>query len=148
VTKTLRNLSKWARRFTPALEKAVNEKVKETVLDLQSELVRVTPVDTSQALSNWQVELHAKTPGSRPAFRVGMKGSTATYSRQQAMSKARGAVKSRKNGVPVFTSNELDYMEELNNPPGKSRQAAPGFIEAATRRVWARSKQRKLKIKV
>jgi hypothetical protein len=146
VARDLKNLAQWAKRFEPAVAKSVNTLVKDTVVDLQTELVRVTPVDTSQALSNWRVELDASSPGTRPAFRVGDRGSTAPYSRARGIAAARGAVRSRKNGQAVWTSNDLEYMGELE--AGKSRQAGPGFIQAAIRRVFSRVKGKKLNIKV
>lgn len=96
-------------------------------------LIFATPVDTSQALSNWNVSLGTVTNlAPRGPFVTGSRGSTQDISASQALSKGVGIINQSRPGERIFISNPVDYVVELNQ--GKSPQAAPGFIENAVQR--------------
>lgn len=111
-------------------------KVAETIL---GDLVHVTPVDTSQALSNWRVGLAAKVIGKIPPYYPGEQGSTKNASARAAFDAGRAIIRSAKPGQAIFISNNLPYIRRLND--GHSKQAPAGFVERAMllgRRIKAR----------
>lgn len=81
-----------------------------------------TPVDTSQALSNWTVSLGKGSTVAIPAYFVGRKGSTLMASASAALSKGLPIIYQRKLRQPLFISNNLDYIEDLDD--GKSSQSS------------------------
>ena len=102
-----------------------------TALKIEQNLVLVTPVDTSAALSNWQVSLN--TPISSDAeiepHVPGILGYTGAASGRAAMEIARRVLANKKPGQSIFISNVIDYIVPLNE--GSSRQAPAGFVERA-----------------
>jgi len=92
-------------------------------------LVRATPVDTSQAISNWQVTLGVASSHIVPAIVKGRQGSTFEVSADQALEFAIAVAKTAKPGQSVWISNKLPYIRRLND--GYSSQAPAGFVEAA-----------------
>lgn len=92
-------------------------------------LVNVTPVDTSQALSNWQVGINAPVNSEIPPYVAGKRGSTQTASAAKALSVGISALADKKAGETIYISNNLPYIEKLN--AGSSTQNPGGFVEAA-----------------
>lgn len=88
-----------------------------------------TPVDTSRALSNWQVSLDRPFVYDIGAYSPGHHGSTESVSREQMLATARYLLSHRRPGQRIFISNNVPYIRRLND--GHSRQAAAGFIERA-----------------
>lgn len=127
--KNLADLSRQLIAFADALPEKLNKIAKETVLAMETDLVYSTPVDTSKALSNWQVTLNAPATDDIPAHSEGEFGSTRGVSAAQAINEAQTVLRAKKAGVPVFITNNVDYLEDLNN--GSSRQAPAGFYERA-----------------
>lgn len=93
------------------------------------EMVAVTPVDESTALSNWQVNLGNPAADAIPAHVLGRKGSTRGSSGAQALADGRAELQYKKPGQPVFLSNLTPYIADLDN--GSSRQFPGGFIPRA-----------------
>lgn len=100
--------------------------VAETIL---GDLVYKTPVDTSQALSNWQVTLASKIDNKIPPYYPGEGGSTRNSSAQAALENGRNILRSKRPGVTIYISNVLPYIRRLND--GYSKQAPAGFVERA-----------------
>jgi len=97
-------------------------------------LIFSTPVDTSQALSNWNVSLGTVTNlAPRGPFVPGERGSTQEASASATLNRGVGIIRQSRPGERIFISNPVDYVVELNQQ-GKSPQAAPGFIENAAQR--------------
>lgn len=92
-------------------------------------LVYVTPVDTSRALSNWQIGIGGPVPSSIPAYFEGQKGSTKQSSASEALSVGIAELNRKQPGESIFISNLTPYIKELNE--GSSRQAPAGFVENA-----------------
>lgn len=90
------------------------------------DLVSVTPVDTSLALSNWQVGLGAPVTSRVSAFAFGRKGSTANTSRPAAIQKGEAVLNSKKPGQTIYISNLTQYIGDLDK--GSSKQFAGNFI--------------------
>lgn len=99
------------------------------VTEIVRYLVRTTPVDTSQALSNWQVTLGVASAHRIPPIIPGKHGSTYELSADQAIEFAIAVAKTAKPGQSVWISNKLPYIRRLND--GYSSQAPAGFVEAA-----------------
>lgn len=94
-----------------------------------SYLSRVTPVDTSKALSNWQVTLN--TPASAPhgAYFVGTRGSTHDASADTLLYSAYAVLADKKPGESIHIVNVLPYIKYLDQ--GTSMQFPGGFKAGA-----------------
>lgn len=88
-----------------------------------------TPVDTSRAISNWQVTLGAPPTGSIQAHYLGRLGSTYSASASETVSLAKLILKTKKPNQAIYISNNLPYIRKLNE--GSSQQAPAGFVERA-----------------
>ena len=115
-------------------------------LTILGDLVYKTPVDTSQALSNWQVSLRTPTPlgGEIPPYHPGLGGWTRGASAQEAIRAAKQVLSGKKPGDTIYLSNVLDYIVPLNE--GSSTQQAAGFVERAVLlgRIQVKKRQTKL----
>jgi len=92
-------------------------------------LVHITPVDTSEHLSNWQVILGNPAADGLPPYVPGEKGSTRSASAQQAIAEAEAELRFKKPGQPIFISNLGPAIVKLDN--GWSGQFAGGFVPRA-----------------
>lgn len=119
------------REFVGEVKEAASDKVKMVATDVLKELVYTTPVDTSKALSNWQVGIGSPVSNEIEAYAQGQRGSTAGTSSAEALAVGIARLSARKVGEPVYISNLADYIVDLND--GASGQAAPGFVERAVR---------------
>jgi hypothetical protein len=120
-----KNLRKRADEL-PKTASALAVKIAETIV---GDLAHVTPVDTSQAISNWQTELN--TPADAPIgpHYPGEKGSTYSASARETIDRAKATLKNKQPGEPIYLSNVLRYIKRLNE--GSSSQAPAGFVERA-----------------
>lgn len=98
-------------------------------LKIQLELLHTTPVDTSQALSNWIVTLDHPTSDVIAAYSGGKDGSTSQHSTGQAYNQAQSALSDLAPGQDIYIQNNLSYISELND--GHSKQAPSGFVQTA-----------------
>lgn len=98
-----------------------------TAETIVADLAYKTPVDTSQALSNWQVSIGSPVDSKIPPYYPGEGGSTRNASAQATIDAARNTLKSKRPGVTIFISNVLPYIRRLND--GYSKQAPAGFVE-------------------
>lgn len=107
-----------------ALVKQTTEKVVET-------LGRRTPIDTGQAISNWQVSIDAPLPNS--AFFIGPVGQKGNRNSNVVLVKrfARDEVAGYRGETnrAVWITNVAPYIGKLNN--GWSKQAPAGFVRLA-----------------
>lgn len=94
-----------------------------------ADLAYKTPVDTSQALSNWQVSLGSPVDSKIPPYYPGEGGSTRNSSAQSTIDTAKNLLKQKRPGVTIYISNVLPYIRRLND--GYSKQAPAGFVERA-----------------
>lgn len=126
------DLANWANNFFPKeIQKfAVEQKANAALVGLV-QLVNTTPVDTSQALSNWQVVMgDANEVEPIPAHEPGRMGSTQAESAEVAVAAGSVALQEfTESGVPIHIMNVLDYIVGLDQ--GNSRQAPNGFVDAA-----------------
>lgn len=107
----------------------VNRATKEVAMVVLETAASATPVDTTQALSNWQIGV-----GARPITFIGphvpgFAGVTKYASLSVVESEGNKALQNRQVGVDIHIVNNADYIEGLNDGT-ISRQ--PGqFVEKA-----------------
>ena len=111
------------------IDKAASNTAVNVALAAIGDLAYKTPVDTSQALSNWQVSIGAPNLTTIKPHYPGMFGSTQKSSAAQTIMLAREILKTKKPGQPIYITNNLPYIKRLNN--GYSGQAPAGFVERA-----------------
>jgi hypothetical protein len=92
-------------------------------------LVYITPVDTSEHLSNWQVRLNQAAGTPLPPFYMGKQGSTRGASAQQAIAEANGELAGKTPGQVIYISNLGPAIVRLDN--GWSGQFPGGFVPRA-----------------
>jgi hypothetical protein len=117
------------------------EQVEDAVAFIKSEAAKViakevvnnTPVDTSQALSNWQGSVGAPKSGTLKAYVPGKLGSTATASGLAAISNINLSIKGAEVEQDIWLSNNLDYAVKLNQgriQPRSPSNRSPDIIRA------------------
>lgn len=115
-------------RLALRIEGNVDQTVRRVAIAVDQAVVLATPVDTGRARSNWIAQV-----GS-PARRT-----VEPTSAQATISQAQAEIGRREIGQDVYISNNLPYIERLNE--GSSAQAPAGFVEEAAR-VGVREAQR------
>lgn len=126
---TLLDLAKRLEAKAKTYDDIANTKKIEVATAILTELTQVTPVDTSTAVSNWQVGIGSPVDAEIDAHIPGKKGSTRTQSAAEALSIGKRALATVKPGQPVYISNLVRYIKYLNE--GWSKQAPAGFVETA-----------------
>lgn len=107
-----------------------NEAKKHVANAIVKYLVNITPVDTSQALSNWQARDGSPVLSAIGAYSPGFMGSTQSASAQAAMEAAAQVIALAKPGETIYLSNVLPYIKPLDQ--GSSSQHPGGFVHAST----------------
>lgn len=125
----LRDFARRIQRRAKRVDDQVNSAIKETALVADRELVIGTPVDTGRARSNWQLSVGHSLGAEIGPYVPGRKGSSAAENAAAAIAQAQGAVSSRKSGQDIFITNNVGYIEKLND--GWSAQAPAGFVQTA-----------------
>lgn len=105
----------FASQTVPAKANLLKRKL---ALQALTRLVERTPVDTGRARGNWQVTLGDHLPDG-PVDRLDPDGSGAIGQGSQAIAVVR-------RGEPIWISNHLAYIEELEH--GTSEQAPEGML--------------------
>jgi hypothetical protein len=127
--KNISNLSKDIDLFEKALRRAANETAKTGTVQTIAMLASVTPVDTSEALSNWRASVGFPTSKSIEPYFKGDMGSTQGASLAATIAAAKLAVQNKKPGQNCFIVNSADHMPWLAGG-GSGQQPNPGWIEA------------------
>lgn len=130
-------------RKAKAIDEAASKTAVDTALAIVGDLAYKTPVDTSQALSNWIVTLDAPSGQQLKPHYPGSKGSTYRASAAETINNAKAVLKNKKPGQAIFITNNLPYIKRLND--GYSAQAPAGFVERAV--LIGRKMLSKFKIK-
>jgi hypothetical protein len=118
------------------LPREVGKVVRLAALAIDQTIVMATPVDTGRARSNWLVSLSTpredmieayapipkmvSTPGSRLRERANA---------QAALNQGQAQIAARQPGEAIFISNNLPYIQRLND--GYSAQAPAAFVAAS-----------------
>lgn len=111
------------------LEQRNSDRVVQVAEAILTDLVFVTPVDTSEALSNWQVGVGERPSSRRGPYFPGKKGSTQGQSAEAALAVGLAKLRGKQPGETVYISNLTSYITDLNR--GSSAQAPAGFVERA-----------------
>lgn len=143
MAKSLLDLANSLERKAKAIDNAASQTAVDTALAIVGDLAYKTPVDTSQALSNWQVTLDTPATGNISPHYPGLQGSTQRASAAETLNLAKAVLKTKKPGQAIYITNNLPYIKRLND--GYSAQAPAGFVERAV--LIGRKMLSKFKIK-
>lgn len=102
---------------------------KHVAMTIVTELAHNTPVDTSQAISNWTVTIGSPSTEFVGPHYPGERGSTYEASSEETILLAKIALLKKKPGQSIFITNNADYIRKLND--GSSPQQPAGFVERA-----------------
>lgn len=127
--KSLIDLAEELEAKASEIEEQGSDLAVKVAMTIIGDLAYRTPVDTSTAISNWQVTLGFPAKGSIPAHYLGRLGSTYSASASETVSLAKLILKPKKAGQYIYISNNLPYIRKLNE--GSSQQAPAGFVERA-----------------
>lgn len=127
--KSLSQFAKSMRARADALPEDANRLAVVGTKAMLREMVEITPVDTSEAISNWQIGVGARSPSDLPPFFAGRRGSTRGASSDKAIAEGEVALGLKKPGQPVFLSNPAKHIADLDG--GSSTQFAGGFVPRA-----------------
>lgn len=147
MAKTLLDLAKSLERRSDRIEKEANKLSIRVAKTIVEDLTISTPVDTSKALSNWQIGLRdaPKAPDDAlEAFYPGKRGSTKRSSAIATIRAAKRVLAGKKPGEVIYISNVLPYIRRLNY--GHSQQAPAGFVERSV--LIGKNEFKKAKFKV
>lgn len=111
------------------IQTAASDAAVKVALGILNTLVFRTPVDTSRALSNWQVSTDAPIGSYIQAYSPGYLGYTQLASAQSAISVGTMNLEKKKPGQTIYIVNNTPYIRGLNS--GSSKQAPAGFVEAS-----------------
>lgn len=127
--KTLGDLAKRMHEYAVDLPKEVNRVAVACAEVILYDLVKKTPVDTSNALSNWVVSIDVLNGREIEPYYFGSAGSTFIQSSNAAYLVGKEELISKKPGQAILISNSVDYIVDLNE--GKSKQEPAGFVHRA-----------------
>lgn len=130
MARTLLDFAKSLEARAAAVGSIGNEATKRKAFAIVRYLAYHTPVDTSKALSNWQVGIGAPVGSVHGAFFIGVHGSTKTASAENTVNFAQAMLERKRPGETVYISNLLPYIQRLND--GGHSQQPGGFVEVAT----------------
>lgn len=123
----LLDLAKRMERLKEEIPSAASELASSVARVIQKDLVTVTPVDESTALSNWVLTVEEPFDLFLDAYVPGNAGSTQVESGQLALAQGEQQLKLKKPGESIFITNNAPYIRRLNE--GWSNQAPAGFVE-------------------
>lgn len=127
--RTLEDLAKSLRIKADAIPEFASSMAKQVARKFLEDVVTLTPVDTSKALSNWIVTLGRPAESEIDAYYEGELGSTYLASGRKAIQNGHIALLKKKPKQSIFITNNVDYIESLNN--GSSPQTAGAFVEGS-----------------
>lgn len=140
--RNLNDLAKMLERKAKELAPANSQRAVETAMVVLKVLTERTPVDTSTALSNWQVSLEAPNYSFINAYVPGYLGYTAGQSAAEVLRIGQMILAKKKPGQTIYITNNAPYIRDLNS--GSSKQAPAGFVEASV--MVGRRQMPKLKL--
>lgn len=109
-------------KFAEKVEKRADTFVQGLILRIDSGVVNMTPVDTGRARGNWNVGIN----------NVDLTEHDPETNAQSVIERAKEIIKRIKAGDVIYTSNNVEYIEELEN--GSSDQAPNGMVAVTLRR--------------
>lgn len=133
MTSGMHDLASRVRTIRSDIDELINNSVVNLTIEIFRDLLNNTPIDTGQAISNWQVSLTGPITRQIPSYVPGQKGSTKNIVIANAIGEAVGILAARRPYQPIYIGNALPYIAQLNQ--GSSAQAPAGFIDAAFMRA-------------
>lgn len=97
--------------------------------EMVTHLIYHTPVDTTQALSNWQATWGNPAHSFIHPYFPGRRGSTHPESAEEALSVALDNLSVPRPKQDVFLTNNADYIQDLDD--GTVSRQAGGFVAGA-----------------
>lgn len=144
MARNLLSLSKRMQRIKRAIPEEVHRVKKEVAEAVATDLIRVTPVDVTEALSNWQVGINSPPSFPLPAIYPGKAGDTESASEQAAIEHAKRVLLDSRPGEKLYVSNLAGHIVYLND--GSSAQEPAGFVHRAV--IVGRVVLRKARLKL
>lgn len=144
MARNLKDLANSIGKLKSSLKSSVNEHTKQRAMILLAHLTEDTPVDTSKAISNWQVGLGRAITREIPAHYPGRRGSSKMASQGVAVVYGQLLLHDRRQGQAIHITNNASYILDLN--AGSSMQAPSGFIEKAISRSIRQALKFKLRV--
>ena len=126
------DLASFRRRMTVRGKRLVQNSeqlVRKVALAADQAVVFETPVDTGRARSNWIVAINSAPDDIIQPYAPGEFGSTGARNAQAAINQAEEVISSYQSGDTIHISNNLPYIQRLND--GYSAQAPANFVETA-----------------
>lgn len=125
----LAELERWCNDLPVRIDRAANTLAKQVTQAIGSDAIDHTPVDTSEAESNWQASLNGPPTFPLPPIYEGERGSTAAQSAKAAKDHIKRTLAEKQPGEKVYLCNVAEHIVDLNN--GTSKQEPAGFVERA-----------------
>ncbi len=126
---TLASLGRVLERERKRVERNASERVKAAALAMVESLGKTTPVDTSEAVSNWVVGTPNRDTSLLAPHFPGHHGSTRAASVAEMLAYARAILRDKKPGEPVFISNAAGHIRYLDE--GTARMPAHNMVARA-----------------
>ena len=126
MARNLNDLANSLEQRAKGYEKRASDLAVKVASELLNNLLWRTPVDTSTALSNWQVSFDAPLGSFIQAYVPGYLGYTAAASITEANSVGNAVLARKKPGQAIYISNNTPYIRDLEN--GSSKQAPQGIL--------------------
>lgn len=128
----LGTLERWCSALPDRIDRGANDLARRTAHVIAEDVIAHTPVDTTNAASNWQPGVGTAPNFELPPIYPGERGSTAPQSRREALAHVDRGLQDKEPGVPFYITNVAPYIEDLNN--GTSKQEPAGMVERAVRK--------------
>lgn len=129
MARNLNDLAKSLEAKAKRIEVAASEVAVKVAAQLLDSLVWRTPVDTSAALSNWQISFDSPLGSFIQPYVPGYLGYTQSASASEAIATGLAKLKDKKPGQVIYIVNNTPYIRGLN--AGTSKQAPAGFVEGS-----------------
>lgn len=133
MARTLLDLANDVDKMADQISQAASDQAVKVALTIVGDLAYKTPVDTSEALSNWVVSIGEGVgdivSGPIAPHFPGKQGSTYKQSAAETVSKAKAKLATKKPGESIWITNSAKHIKYLND--GSSAQQPAGFVERA-----------------
>lgn len=112
-----------------SIEDKGHKKVIKAIIAVMDELTDITPVDTTEALSNWKLSVGHPNQKPNPPFFAGKNGETKLSSKMSVLNATYKELGKFKMGDAIYIQNNAKHIKYLDE--GSSSQFAGGFAAKA-----------------
>lgn len=113
--KTLLDLAAYCRKEGASIEKSASDYAVKLAEEILNDWVIVSPVDTSNLVSNFVVTLGAPATIVIDPYVAGKAGSTREESSTAALAAGLAVLKDKLPGVPIYITNNVHYAQYIND---------------------------------